>query len=78
MIAMARKYSSRRVLSSQPGVTPGHLDTPVALELLQTLQTHPSVERLGGAGMPQTIEPLCASSATSRYFINLFRIQVRG
>ena len=40
----------------QPGVTPGHLDTAMPQELLQTLQAHASVQQLGGTGMPEAMQ----------------------
>src|SRR5664279_5530695 len=42
----------------QLGVAPGHLDTAVPQELLQTLQTHAGVQQLGGTGVPETMQTI--------------------
>jgi hypothetical protein len=41
---------------SQPSIAPGLLYRAMTQQLLQTLQTHASIQELGGTGMPQTMQ----------------------
>ena len=40
----------------EPGIAQSHLQAAMAQKLLQTLQAHPGIEKLGGKGVTQAVQ----------------------